>query len=134
MAGCESTCKGTCCAVFFLPLTYEEFGETADRRLEGAKIYDMLIPLTNAEAAERWRRFGSPVVENNPPKPKEEGHFFTCRHWDEDTLLCTIYPTRPLMCKGYPYGRPCEHGCDEEGAPMEELIPIRVKVKGESNE
>lgn len=66
----------------------------------------MLIPISHQEAVDRRARFGVDL-----PVHADDGPFFRCRHWDETTRLCGIYDTRPAMCRDYPYGQPCEHGC-----------------------
>lgn len=110
-------CAGLCCVAFYFPVTSEELSQRTPRMRDGQKIANMLIPLTNKEAAERLERFGS-LAE--PPEARDEGHFYTCRHWDEETKLCTIYEHRPDMCRYFPYGMDCEHGCPHVGAPISE--------------
>jgi Fe-S-cluster containining protein len=66
----------------------------------------MVIPLTHEEARERRGRFG---IEGEPDPDRD---YFACRHWDEETRLCGNYENRPEMCRAFPYGKPCEHGCD----------------------
>jgi Fe-S-cluster containining protein len=68
-------------------------------------IQDMLVPLTHEEAVERAERFGIP---SNQIAKKNN---YTCRYWDEDTRLCTVHPNRPTLCRDYPYGKKCGHGC-----------------------
>jgi Fe-S-cluster containining protein len=99
-------CTGACCAAFQLEYTLREL---RTRKLQdGAFIADMVIPLSPKEARERSLRFGGNLV----PWPwKQRGHYFACRHWDEQTRLCTVYDQRPRMCSGHPYdGEPCELG------------------------
>lgn len=39
-------------------------------------------------------------------------HFYRCKHFDEKEKICTIYEMRPVMCRSYPNGRPCNYsGC-----------------------
>lgn len=101
-------CTGLCCVVLKFNRPVEDL--RSGKVIDGKQIADMIIPITNEEAAERMKRFGSPL---EPPVPgdEEEGKLFKCKHWNEDTRLCGIYPDRPLMCRAYPYGRPCEQGC-----------------------
>ena len=104
-----SKCPGKCCAVFYFPYEEEDFKTRALHVKDGAYIVDMLIPLSAKESAERLERFG---ITGNFDPVKNEGHHFTCRHWDEDTRLCTDYENRPEMCRDYPYNHECSHGCD----------------------
>lgn len=110
-------CSGACCAVFWLPHTPDELrARTLEAEPDGtqtvlvdaAQIADMVIPLTPAEATARAERFEFPA-------PTRAEALYTCRHWDEDTRLCTIYADRPGMCRGYPYGKACDHGCGFAG-------------------
>lgn len=110
------TCSGQCCSVF----TFQDTTEIADRFAKGEgyeddyKLLTMLEPIPVEEAQERVERFGvtgnyAQVVHNeNPPE------FYKCRLWDEETRLCTQYEDRPRMCRTYPYGRGCHHGCTFE--------------------
>lgn len=115
----ESACPGYCCAAFFWPRTITEMRKLAHTFMDGAQIRDMLIPLTPKEAKARYERFSGRKVPRGVFGWKHRGHFFTCKNWDEDSRLCKVYETRPSMCKGYPYGKPCEHGCGfSGGAPL----------------
>lgn len=67
---------------------------------------EMLIPLTYEEATERAARFGVGNIDKMKDAP-----LYTCKNWDEETRLCTVYDERPDMCRYYPYGRECDHGC-----------------------
>lgn len=70
-------------------------------------ILDMVIPLTRAEAVARYERLGYGELKDYG----DDYYLFTCRHWDEETRLCTAYESRPSMCSRYPYGSECERGC-----------------------
>jgi Fe-S-cluster containining protein len=36
------------------------------------------------------------------------GDWFTCRNWDQETMLCRIYDSRPpYLCGAYPYTSTC---------------------------
>lgn len=89
--------------------------KNAHRLVDGAKIADMLIPLTPKQARERYERFSGKRPARGIFAWKSRGHHFTCRHWDEKSRLCKIYDERPQMCRGYPYGKLCEHGCGFKG-------------------
>ena len=109
-------CTGACCAAFYLPHGIREFRARAraGKLQDGEFIADMVIPLTPKEARERSQRFGGKLA--TPWKLR--GHYFACRHWDEQTRLCTVYDQRPRMCSGYPYDEPCDLGarCTYGGA------------------
>lgn len=105
-------CTGGCCAVFWLPR------DVPDTVADAEFIRDMRIELTPEQASERWSKF----VGDEPPvgmKPNASDapvaggrSAYTCRHWDENTRLCTVYDQRPMLCRDYPYGQACSHGCD----------------------
>ena len=101
-------CTGACCAAFYVQYTLQEL-RTREDVLDGPFIADMVIPLSPKEARERARRFGGARDRTFPWKLR--GHYFACRHWDEESRLCTVYEQRPRMCSGYPYeGAPCSMG------------------------
>lgn len=80
----------------------------APQTVDGATIAAMLVPLTRDEGRARHERFiGGPWRHEHRP----ELHLYTCRHWDVDTRLCTIYERRPEMCRDFPYEAGCPH-CD----------------------
>lgn len=105
-------CTGACCAVF----TIGDVADPAswDSVVDGPYIRDMLIPLTREEALERAERFGAPLDQADPT-PGWSPH--TCRHFDDETRLCTAYEQRPKMCRDYPYASGCHHGCGFCSAP-----------------
>lgn len=105
----ERTCEGACCAAFPLHISHPSFRKgSKSAKGEAAFIADMLIPLTRRQAVRRSRKFGYP----DPPKYPKGWEWFTCRHWDEESRLCTVYDKRPTMCSDYPYtGQQCERGC-----------------------
>ena len=120
-------CSGQCCSVFTFPsspIQLRERWEMDGGGPDDLMIADMLIPLSPIEAAERAERFGA----STPECGWDAIPFYTCRHWDEDTRLCTVYDHRPMMCETYPYGRECEHceGCTEVGRECP-----RRPIKGE---
>lgn len=117
----ENGCTGLCCAAFHIPYTITDLRRGVDPKTgnllnQAEQIAAMVIPLTPKQARERYVEFGGDLDDASFPW-SSRGHHFTCRRWDEDTRLCTIYEDRPEMCRGYPYGEPCAHGCDCVGEP-----------------
>ena len=100
----SSTCGGECCAVFWVPKDRDWTKVT-----DGAYIQDMLIPLTRRQSLRRWRKFVS--KERPLPEWGDDQTAATCKHWDEESRLCGAYEDRPDMCRDYPYGNACSHGC-----------------------
>lgn len=121
----ENGCTGACCAVFYIPRTLVELergvGDDGSLLDEAELIAPMLVPLTLEEANARGERLGNAAA---PFEKREDGHLFTCRHWDEETRLCGIYDERPDMCRGYPYGDACQYGdgCTCKGSPIDDLL------------
>jgi len=103
-AGVENDCLGACCAAFRVAESLDELRERARKHRERdiEFMVDMLVPLTSEEAEERSRKFGGVVRVD----PDDTRHYYTCRHWDEQTRLCTVWPQRPRMCASFPYGGP----------------------------
>ena len=104
-------CTGTCCAAFHLTHELDEVrrGRAADGKRvppdEARKIADMLIPLGPDEVREA-------TGDDERADEDIDDRWFTCRHWDRETRLCTIYPDRPQMCRDYGTEKvPCSHGC-----------------------
>ncbi len=107
-AGVENDCLGVCCAAFRVAESPDELRARARKHRERdiEFMVDMLIPLTPEEAEERSARFGGTLRAD----PQESRHYYACRHWDEETRLCTVWPQRPRMCASFPYGEPCTLG------------------------
>ncbi len=106
----KGECPAYCCSAFRLQkddigLLWDEPESVAD----GHFLRDMLIELTPDEATEAHRDFAGLVGWT--PEPDE--HYFTCKHWDRQTLDCTRYDERPKVCRDYPASSNdgCKHGC-----------------------
>ena len=96
-------CTGMCCAAFPISGGIDRIDCLTE---DGPQLLDMLMAITHQEAAERLQRVGSPL------RPSQDSTYFTCRHFDLESRRCMDYDNRPAMCRNYPYGDPCEHGCD----------------------
>lgn len=102
-----SSCQGACCAVFPLSTPYDRLRDRWPYFTDGDQILDMVEPIDLVSALERCIDLGIETFHARPGRP-----LYTCRHWDTETRLCGIYEQRPAMCRDYPYGHPCDHGCD----------------------
>ena len=105
----SDTCNGECCAVFWLRKDMDLTGPFTEGS-DAQKVADMVIPLTRRQALRRWRKFVS--TERPLRKYSKTDTAYACKHWDEKTRLCGDYENRPDMCRNYPYGAACSHGCD----------------------
>ena len=81
---------------------------------EWLTILGMIVPLTHEEAVERAHRLAG--LPEDASLSEGVPHF-ACRHWDEETRLCTIYDQRPWMCRTYPSVK-CGHGCGRRADPF----------------
>jgi len=89
--------KGLCCRAFTLPYSPTRLKRLAalfsgDRELQF--MISSLIPLG------RHRR--NPVFPLIRNAGGARTHFYTCRNFDKQSGDCTVYKTRPGMCKRYP--------------------------------
>ncbi len=103
-------CTGECCEAFAITC-----GKTLDAidfylrsvAEDGAFIADMLIPLYALVAGTTMP--SGELVTPEHAKGGAIGWVFTCKHFDREQRLCSVYADRPLMCRDFPYGKPCEH-------------------------
>jgi Fe-S-cluster containining protein len=116
-APCEPDCEcdGRCCALFYFPKTPAEIEaaietDGAYNGNDGRMIAQMLVPLSREQIEERMERFDIPASMVTG----DHSNMFTCKHWDEETKLCTVYENRPEMCAAYPYEK--KNGCGYCGA------------------
>lgn len=101
-----SGCTGQCCVAF--PVNTNQDCLTLD-------LAEMLVPIGREEAAERHARLYSDNLVEPRGGSADDGQYYRCAHWDEETRLCRIYEDRPRMCRdfpGYDDGAVCEYGCD----------------------
>jgi Fe-S-cluster containining protein len=117
-------CDGTCCVAFTLSKHPGELvmGPAIDDPgsvVETFTLLGMLEPLTVEQARGRRARLGG-----HEPNPRAtDGEYFSCRHWDETTRLCSIYARRPWMCRWYPNSGQCDLGdCDCGGACTQQQV------------
>lgn len=113
-------CTGHCCKVFSLPASPAELKQRArwSRRhrltgkLPGPASDRAPAPLL-VEDIEQIATMAQPIgYSRNDPITGVEWlkavHWYTCRNLDA-AGNCTVYDTRPRMCREYPYGRQCQH-------------------------
>jgi Fe-S-cluster containining protein len=112
-----SGCYGLCCVAFPVSSSPDEiagFSHHPGDALEALTILGMIQPLTAERTRARAAQFGV------SKEPDDKIKYYSCRHWDEETHLCTIYDERPWMCRTYSNNesKGCEHGCDCQGTPI----------------
>lgn len=117
-------CTGACCCTFALDMG--KLGPDSD----GDFIRDMVVPLAPDQVLPRLLAFGYPVPAAKAGTTCEDlapdeppATFFTCRHWDEGTRLCTAYETRPQMCRRFPYAKEC-HACGGRLDPENDAVVV----------
>lgn len=104
-------CTGNCCNEFVM--TIGDSVEAIRTRLltnvyDGHFIADMLIPIRPLVAGSKLPN--GDVLKAEDVGTRCIGWVFTCKHFDREKRACTVYESRPNMCREYPYGKPCEHG------------------------
>ena len=96
-----ATCSGcgACCDLIPLDQTPEQIAasvaawpDAVDNHYFGG---DYLVPVTKAEAEQI-----NPALVRIHPSDKS---WYTCRAFDATSRRCTIYETRPKMCRNYPW-------------------------------
>lgn len=117
------TCPGYCC--FDLgPIRYRDHHLTLEELRELAR--------TGAEPGARWflEKMAIPLG-----KDSNGADHFACNFFDAQTRSCTIYATRPNMCRSYPPDQGCAFCTydvrkpDVPGALREELEdPARLRA------
>ncbi len=96
-----------------------ETREEVHRRLSAIrKISDVEFMADNAVYLGQGTAARRPMRIERPEFALQvaESHYYTCKLFDAEAGNCTAYDTRPKVCSGYPYGRPClytECTCDE---------------------
>jgi len=91
-------CIGLCCSMFNL------LGESKeDYLIEGIDNEEC------RQVGEMLRLIGYDTENSTDGKPWP---VYTCKYWNKNTKLCTIYDQRPEMCRTYPDGDECGwEGC-----------------------
>ena len=110
----EDRCFGGCCRRIWLPFeTRAQIAACGD--VDAKQISEMLEP----EPDQYLAQDGQPVDLNR-------GLFFRCKNLDEPTGNCTIYETRPAMCREFPNGFQCPvPSCESKEATCLPIHPNR---------
>lgn len=140
-----SACTGKCCAVFNWQASLEEMAErvekwrshpnTSQQMHDDVMISAMLIPLTAEEAVERAEQFDVTPPEGMTLESWAAlGKTYTCKHWNPITMLCGAYEDRPMMCRDYPYDKPCQHDCNCTYRPDDVVQEFWRKIHTKNDE
>jgi Fe-S-cluster containining protein len=112
-------CTGACCKEFYLPRGPAQFAAEALGFFLLAEFGNPRDRQPNADHAEELSKIAQLAVPTREigkgdtmPSGKAYAHedrvqLYTCRWFDGTN--CTVYETRPSMCRRYPYGSKCEH-------------------------
>lgn len=126
----SSTCPGHCCDGFTMSTTKENRQRSIEAKAAG---FDHYIT-TDGEVHHSflYDEFVSPEFINDmliEKGPAENGNMLhTCKYWDRETRLCTIYDTRPGLCRRFPIlDQPCEFA--HLGCTFIRKTPEGVEIK-----
>lgn len=128
--GKKNSCIGSCCERFVLDLSihklkksYEKWYQCKGNFIYRGKevsivkdihlIYPMVIPLD-----------GGKKMDFDPATGEKSSgcYHYSCKHYNNKEKMCTIYDTRPEMCRGYPYGNACRYkGCSFKNREKKEV-------------
>lgn len=117
-------CAGDCCRRFSLPFSPRELRRRADKLVDGEQVRDMVIYLGR-------QRPGKMHIDWPEKHAKDKRHYYTCKNLSADGTSCTIYETRPQVCRSFPNGTQCPYkGCTWDlvngpDAPKEEVYNPR---------
>lgn len=103
------SCDGRCCVAFSLNAgARERLQRQTETNAESEFLLAMLVgPLTAEQVAERWAGLGEGYQPPWPYEHTEGKEAFSCKHWNTESHLCSVYESRPRMCRDYPYGEAC---------------------------
>ena len=130
-----SRCTGHCCRCFYLPINPAELAALVDteirhanfamgspetphqvralilaREWEGRALYRILDIIQIADMVE-YLGWMTPQDRIDGAAGREPGNYYRCKNLQANGD-CGIYEDRPMMCRGYPYGRACSYrGC-----------------------
>ncbi len=112
----KDRCTGHCCEKFQLPWNQKGLDKALEDTLHGTMVWqdmefvhDMVIFIGPTEES---------LIENL--ENTDSGQQFwdwTCRHFDKENRICTVYDKRPQMCRKHGVDYPCAtQGCTMKSA------------------
>jgi Fe-S-cluster containining protein len=123
----SSRCTGHCCQRFHLPYTPEELADAHHRAIVNEEPETSDLRMIGLMV-----RYVGPDIgldcngDQRPPALFPQGAWYTCSHFVDGN--CSIYETRPRMCREYPYRAP---GCkyrDCTWSPPDQLAFLATLV------
>lgn len=132
-----SRCTGHCCKRFYLPFSptelqraaaysekyripgtneYKEGWEEGFKNDHGDKVfrfYEDIEEIAGMAILLEWNN-----LDANGDTVVKRGHWYRCDNLDPETNNCTIYETRPNMCRRYPDSGVCDYkACTKTPGP-----------------
>lgn len=122
----EARCGGDCCRRFTLPwgpgqlraafTTWRDSNGRASTWFDPVAGVSVPMIADIGQIAPMLRWLGRSAVGVTGVRGDAVADWYTCSNLTPGGE-CGIYPDRPRMCRGYPYGRPCIYpGCASEAA------------------
>jgi Fe-S-cluster containining protein len=92
----SNECTGECCASFTL------YGGAEERfALKDDEVMKNMLTLIGKDV------FNASEYPAGEEEIYANQYNHTCKFWDRETKLCTVYDKRPQMCSEYPYDGIC---------------------------
>lgn len=120
-------CTGHCCRRFSLHFSPEILqsmaaNEESSFQPEIKVIAEMVEYLGKSDIGSDGRRMSAAV------------HWYSCKNLDDKSGDCSIYETRPEMCRQFPYEQKCQFsGCTMTEEPNRNQHNVSLPVIRESN-
>lgn len=96
--------KGLCCQAFSLPYSPTRLRHLAAANPDSADFQFVANAVIRLGYHRRNPKF--PKCRNTP---NMRAHFYSCKFHDDKTGKCTVYQSRPRMCRLYPNFRDCQY-------------------------
>lgn len=102
----EDRCTGACCSRFTLPFgpseAWASFHEL-QRRKRGEEPDLSIRCYTDIDKVAPMLVYLGTIMMNAEGKPASNlQHHFTCRYFDRQNKVCTVYERRPKVCRTHP--------------------------------
>lgn len=121
-------CTGKCCEMFHLPhspLRIKAHARAITNKSGTAYVYEngkrtRVNQLQDGEMITSMVEFIESMPKDADKPDGDMIYWYSCKNWDAKSGDCTVYETRPRMCRQYPYGKACAYdGCTWKSGPEE---------------